>query len=272
MPSTTRTVQGLIDEARTRHALFYNSGVPDGALLLALNTKQRTLLTQYADAIAPVVGQSVQMAAVVAGSLVGVSPLGAPQYITTIGTGYPVTFSSNGVPIFSQLGASVNLDPYGLNGGTPGFPIPDDCVRLVWVSAVFADNSQADVSIVPEKSRYQMTTADIACFINGNRLVPIRFTNTAQPTVAPDWWTQVTSVVCSYLAMQTLSSLTQNLTIPTHLHEPLIAHLAYTLALGTDKVKPDFYLAASKDADSALLSAGRDLLGSVTQTNVIYHP
>lgn len=272
MPSTTRTVQGLIDEARLRHPLFPASGLPDGALLMALNTKQRTLLTQYADAIAPIVGQTVKTAAVVAGALVGVSPGGSPQYITTTGTGYPVTFSANGVPIFSQLGAAVNIDPYGLNGGTPGFPLPDDCVRLVWVSAVYADNSQADVSVVPEKSRYQMTTPDIACFVNGNRLVPIRFTNTASPTVAPDWWTQVTSVVTSYLAMQTLSSLTQNLTIPTHLHEPLIAHLAYTLAMGTKDVDPKFYLAASKDADATFVSLGRDLLGSVTQTSVIYHP
>jgi hypothetical protein len=269
---TTRTAQGLIEEARTRNPGFRNTGMPDGALLLALNTKQRTLLSQYADAIAPIVGQSVQTAAQVAGSLVGVSPAGVPQYITTIGVGYPVTFSANGVPIFSQLGASVNLDPYGVSGGVPGFPLPDDCVRLVWVSAIFADNSQADVAIVPERSRYQMTQPDLACFINGNRLVPIRFTNTAQPTVAPDWWTQVTSVITSYLAMQTLTSLAQVLTIPAFLHEPLIAHIAYTLALNTEGVKPDFYLTQSKDADAALLSAGRDLLGSVTQTSVIYHP
>jgi hypothetical protein len=269
---TTRTVQGLIDEARTRNVLFFNSGVPDGALVLALNTKQRSLLSQYADAIAPIVGQSVQTAAVVAGSLVGVSAAGFPQYITGIGTGYPVTFSANGTPIFSQVGAPIELDPYGVSGGTPGFPLPDDCVRLVWVSAIFADNSQTDVAIVPERARYQMTQPDIACFINGNRLVPIRFTNTAQPTVAPDWWTQVVSVVTSYLKMQTLVALTDVLTIPTFLHEPLIAHLAYTLALGTEGAKPDFYLAQSKDADAAFVSAGRDLLGSVTQTSVIYHP
>lgn len=269
---TTRTVQGLIDEARTRNVLFFNSGVPDGALLLALNTKQRTLLAQYGDAIAPVVGQSVQVAAVVAGSLVGVTVNGVPQFVTTQGVGYPVTFSSNGVPIFSTNGASVSLDPYGQQGGTPGFPLPDDLVRLVWVSAIFADSSQADVGVVPERSRYQMSTPDISAFINGNRLVPIRFTNTAQPTVAPDWWTQVTSVVMSYLKMQTLVALTDVLTIPTFLHEPLIAHLAYTLALGTEGVKPDFYLAQSKDADAALLAAGRDLVGMVTQSSVTYHP
>lgn len=61
----------LFDAARARDYRFLDCKMPDGALMLYLNTKQRTLLLQLAPSIEAIVGETLQIAAVnAAGDLV----------------------------------------------------------------------------------------------------------------------------------------------------------------------------------------------------------
>jgi hypothetical protein len=137
------TVQQLVENARARHPAFTKLAWPDGALLLFLNTYQRTKLLELADSIEPLVGQAKQIASVIAGALVG-SDAGVPYYITTSGDGWPVQ-NSGGVPYVDFTQPPIALDPFGATGGTPGFPLPTEFIRLINITA--ASNYDAQMQV-----------------------------------------------------------------------------------------------------------------------------
>lgn len=271
--SLARTALSLIDEARTRHHAFFSAVVPDGVFVMGLNTKVRSLLLQYADGIQTLVDQSVSVAASVSGALVGVDGSGNPYYLTTPGTGYAVSNAgtpTNPIPYVDFSGVPISTDPFGLNGATPGFPLPTDMIKLITVTSKFTDGTQADVDIIPERLRFQNPTHNAQAFINGNRLVPCRL---GSPPYW-DWWTNVTGVTISYIAPQTISTFTDTFSYPIVLYEALIAHLAKLLAYTIPTVTPaerQMFDAASKQADGDFLMAGKDMVMQLTETSVIYH-
>jgi len=225
----TTTVQQLIEQARVRHPLFMRVAFPDGALLAFLNQKQRTVLLKMSEELEPLVGQAQQVAAVVTGALVGIDAVGAPYYLTTSGTGYPVLVdpSAPNAPYIDSSGVPIALDPFGATGSTPGFPLPTDFVRLKHVVAATIYDNAVRVEVNPERQRGASPQRELQVFVSGNRLVPIR------QGVSPfsDRWTDVTSLTVSYIAMQTPLPLSDVLTVPTVMLEVLEAPLAERLAL-----------------------------------------
>lgn len=269
------TARQIIDEARTQDARFFSVNVPDGALLMTLNTTQRNLLLQYGTSIEGLLDQSTQVAAVVSGGLVGIDPItGLPYYITTQGTGYAVQNAGTPtvpLPYYDFTQQPISLDPFGASGGTPGFPLPADMIKLIHVTAAFSDGYSADVAVIPEKSRYSPGTHDVTCFLNGNRLVPVR----RQPVTAayPDWWASVTAVTTSYIGMITLTDLDTVMAIPVVLHAALIAAVAELLARTTPECNAAdraYYAQNATSTGQAIAMAGIDILGDVVQSSVIF--
>lgn len=261
----------LIEQARIRDARFFDLKVPDGALVTFMNTKQRTLMLQLADAIQPLIDSSETVATVVDGALVGFDAESdnAPYYLTGVGTGYPLSMTEDGVPYVDTTAVPISTDPFGEDGGTPGFPLPVDILRLVHVVATFSDGTTSDVDVIPERSRNLNPSHNLQAFINGNRLVPVRI------GISPyqDFWTNVTDVSISWIGMTTVTTLYHRIDIPTVLHECLIAGIAAILAANCekmDKKERDGYLGQAAIADQKLLDTGRDILGQITQHSSLY--
>lgn len=270
------TARQILDEARTQDARFFSLTVPEGALLLTLNTTQRNLLLQYGSSVEGLLDQSVQVAAVVSGGLVGIDPTtGLPYYITTQGSGYPVLNAgtvSVPLPYYDFTQQPISLDPFGVSGGTPGFPLPTDLIKLIHIVAAFLDGRTTDVALIPERSRHHTNTHDLTVFLNGNRLVPVRCDPANNTGVYHDWWNSVASITTSYIGMTTLSALDTVMTIPVVLHAALVAAAAALLARTCPECTPAdraFYASFATSTGQAMAMAGIDLLGDVVQSSVI---
>jgi len=266
----TITVQQLIENARVRHPAMMRVAFPEGALLLFLNQKQRTTLLKFGEKIEPLVGVARQVATVIAGALVG-SDAGVPYYITTSGDGFPVG-SDGGVPYVDFAGVPIALDPFGSSGGTPGFPLPAEFIKLINVTTATLYNAAQPVVILPEARRGASPQRELAVFVSGNRMVPIR------QGAAPysDRWTDVLSVSISYIAMQTLSALSDVLTLPLQLVDVLEAALAERLAMAvpaaemSDRIRLSF-AQERENAEAEMMEAATEILGEVTTSHVIFN-
>lgn len=263
----TITVQQLIENARVRHPAMMRVAFPEGALLLFLNTYQRRKLLELAEEIEPIIGVSRQVAAVIAGTLVG-SDGGVPYYITTSGDGFPVQ-SDGGVPYFDFTGVPIALDPFGLSGGTPGFPLPTEFIKLIHIIAGTLYNAAMRVDVMPESRRGASPQRSLAAFISGNRIVPIR------EGVSPyqDSWGDVTSITLSYVAMQTLAATTDLLTLPLQLVDCMEAALAERLAMACPPTEMDvatkrLFTADRVAAETSAAEGALEILGEVTTSHV----
>lgn len=272
----TVTARQIVDEARTQDARFFSVNVPDGALLLTLNTTQRNLLLQYGSSVEGLLDQASQVAAQVNGALVGVDSGGAPHYITTQGDGYPVLNAgtvSAPIPYVDFTQQPISLDPFGLLGGTPGFPLPPDLIKLVMVVAAFCDGTTADIDVIPERSRNYTNTHNPTAFLNGNRLVPVHTGSPPLSGIYQDVWASIASVAVSFIGMTTLSDLDAPITIPTVLHAALIAAVAFLLARTTPECTSAdraTYAEMAAQTGQAIALAGIDLLGDVMQNSILY--
>lgn len=266
----TITVQQLIENARVRHPAMMRVAFPEGALLLFLNQYQRMKLLELGDEIEPLIGEARQVASVIAGSLIG-SDGGVPYFITTSGDGWPV-LSDAGVPYFDFTSLPIALDPFGLTGSTPGFPLPAEFIKLINVTTATAYNAAQPVTILPESRRAASPQRDLACFVSGNRLVPIR------QGAAPysDRWTDVTSVSVSYIAMQTLVAVTDVLKLPLVLVSLLEAALAERLAFAvplnemSERLKLTF-ASERVAAEAAVREAAGEILGESMTSHVQFN-
>lgn len=277
----TITARELIDQARIRDARFFDLKIPDGALLSYLNTKQRTLLLQLADAIQPFIDESRQVLTTVRDAVVGIDPTDGvtPYYLTTRGAGYSIQIDpADGVtPYFDQTSLPLSLDPFGANGGPPGILLPVDTIKVVMAVASFSDGTTCDIEIIPERNRHQGPTHQISCFVSGNRMVPMRCGSSrwsGGQGQTGDWWSSCTAVAVTWVGMQSVSSLITRITIPTVMHEAIIAGLCSILAQGVVSMSPNEkaqWSVKSANADAALLSIGRDMAGQITQSTVIYN-
>lgn len=264
------TAQELIDGARLRHWSFTDTVLGDGAAVLFLNQRLRTLLLRFRNALRPLVNVSVQTAAVITGTLIGIDEDGLPYYLTTIDDGYAIRLDGGGVPYFDTSEAPISLDPFGASGGTPGFPLPTDAVAFFSFSVTYQDGSSGEVDVVDEALRHMGPPGhNPAAFISGHRIVPI---TPAQPG-GQDVWTSVTSCTTSYLPLPSVTALGDAVAIPSVLAEVVIVDLCELLAMQSVQCpKPDrtAFIAAARRAELELDAMALDVVGDLQVSSVIY--
>jgi hypothetical protein len=272
MPITT--VQNIIDQARVKHPSFLSAGAPDGALVLGLNQRHREIVLKYADSIEGLISTSVSVATLFNGTLVG-SVNGVPSFLTTYQDGYAV-HSSNGVPYVNFSEAPIAGDPFGAHGGTPGFPLPSSFLKLINVTATYGDGSSGPINVIREGERHSIPQTRYPCaFVSGNRLVPARIPS--NPVMlggyGDDWSQNITALQLSYVALPTLSALTDTLMAPDVVIGSLVAGVAEHLAMlarDVDAATKAMFVSLRKEADSVLQEYAGDLVGDVQESSVIY--
>lgn len=264
------TAQELIDGARIRHWSFADTVLGDGAAVLYLNQRIRTLLLRYRNALRSLINTTAETATVVSGLLVGVDADGVPYTLSTLEDGYAVHLDGDGVPYVDTSDAPIATDPFGASGGTPGFPLPTDAIALFSVFVVYQDGSTGDVDIVEEALRNHGAPAhNAAAFISGNRIIPIR------PAVAGarDIWSSVTAVQTSYLALPSITALADAVPLPPAIDEVLIANLCEMFAMQSPKCpRPDreAFIVKARTAEQELDLMALDIVGDMQVSTVIY--
>lgn len=243
----------------------------DGAAVLYLNQRQRHLLLKYRDALRGLLGTNVETAAVVNGSLVGVTVGGTPYFLTTMADGYAVSLNGNGVPYVDTTRAAIARDPYGENGGTPGWPLPPDAIALLTMTATFSGGGESPVTVVDESERLRAAPGRyLPAFVAGNRIVPIRPSNTLGMS---DGWSSVVSVRLAYIGVVTVSATEETVAIPVPLHEPLIAGIAELFAKQSRHctvAERQQFAEAARRSEQEIAEGAFDVLGDMQVTNVIY--
>lgn len=229
----TITVRQLIDQARIRHHAFTDVEMPDGAALLYLNQRQRTLLAKYGPSIEGLVSSSQEVAAVISGALAGVDENGALYQTTTNEIGFAVHLDGSDLYV-DPTENPLSVDPFGEDGGTPGFPLPSDFLRLINCTVVLDDHTLIPLVVQEEQLRLQRNRMPVA-FVNGNRLVPARPLSEGNTN---DVWTRIVAVQVSYVAMRDFSAVDDVVHFPVALVETLLASLAAQFARQSPRMSP----------------------------------
>lgn len=267
----TAVVRDLIEAARIRHWSFIDVQLGDGAAVLWLNQRQRHLLLKFRDALRGLVGTSMKTAAAVNGTLVGVNANGTPIYLTTVADGWPVSVNGNGTPYVDLTGPRITTDPFGANGGTPGWPLPSDAIALLAMTATFDNGTELPVTLVDESERLRVTPDRyLPAFVGQNRVVPIR---PASSLGMVDSWSTVVAVQLSYIGLSAIAALTDALVLPAALHEPLVAGLAELFANQSKDcttAERTGFREAARRAEGEIAESAFDILGDLQVTNVIY--
>lgn len=265
----TTTAQAVLDQARIRHPTFAEAEMPEGALLLFLNQRQRSLLVQAGDHVGPLVTTTADIATTISGTLVG-SESGVPVYQTTYEDGWPVLLDDSGVPYFDFTTPKIAGDPFGENGGTIGFPLPDNFVSVQAVTLAYTSGLLGPVDIIPERARHEHAQGrNPAVFISGNRLIPVLPTSA---TRGRGEWADVSTITLSYIALPSLSSLSDTLLVPDAVVEVLVADTAALLAMRAKGLSIGERQAFKAEAQemAARLAEGRDIVGDVSTSQVLY--
>lgn len=264
------TANQVLDMARGRHRLFMQEFAPDGVVLQQIDARQRLLLLRYGNAVGALINQTVSIATVIGGVLVG-SDSGVPFYSTTFQDGWALHQTNDGVPYVDFSEPAIAGDPFGAHGGTPGFPLPDDFVKLMQVSATLQDSSVVPVDVVPEEARLERQRQMFIAFVSGNRLIPVR--PLAANNSGDRWSMPITAITLSYIALPQLSGLSDVLTLPAVLIELLISGMAEHLSMMTPGLTASDkagFAAAARRAEADIASFGLDVLDTATTTTVQY--
>lgn len=265
------TVRDVIEQARIRHWAFTDTELGDGAALLDLNSRQQRVLLKYRDSLKNLLTTSIEEAAVVAGLLVGVDTNGNPIYQTNSQDGWAVHVDANGFPYVDTTEPKIAGDPFGQNGGTPGWPLPASYVCLSVLTATFQDGSTSPIDVVGENVRFAgPPTRYPTVFISGSRLVPLRST---VPSGSPDIWNSVSTVTLSYVPLPVLVALTDATVLPAACLEPLVAGMAALFATQSRKISQPERLMFQKEAkvaEEAVAMIAFDLLGELQSETVTY--
>lgn len=269
------TAQQIVDAARTRHWSFADLQVGDGAALRFLNTRQRVQLAQHGAKIEGIVGTSMTYAIQTVAGLLVAYLNGVPTFSTTYQDGWPVHVTGGGVPYIDTSEAPVAQDPFGAHGGTPGFPLPTDYVRMIAVALVYNSSPglQLPCDVITEEQRFSwLPGRNPAAFVSGNRLVPL-MPNSGANNNTGDRWFNVTSLQMSYVAVQALTSLADVLRLPEVLCEALIADLAVFFGLQSPKADTADKAAFAEEAKERRITidaAALDMLNTPVQESVLY--
>jgi len=277
MTFQTTTCAQIIDRARIRHWSFADVVLGDGAVLQYLSQRLRTHLALHGAKIEGLVNTTMTYQVATVNGLLVVEVAGVPQYTTTYQDGWPIHVDAFGVPYYDTTEPKVATDPYGLHGGTPGFPLPSEMVRLIDVSAVYGTQPglTIPIDVIPEHGRMQsLPGRNPNAFVSGNRLVPVvPQPGSASNPNAGDRWANVSSLIISYVALPTLALLTDYLNIPGVLVEALDADCALLMARNAKHLPanllPTFERAAS-DAGLQIASAAVEMLGEPQSKSVRY--
>ena len=226
----------LIDSARTRHWAFSSINFGDGAALLFLNQRQREHLAAAGSDIEGIVGTAVQYdvsASGISGQVVSFVG-GVPILAATGANGWVVHEDDDGVPFVDGTEPMIAADPLGEQ---QGFPLPSEMVRLINVMLVYTQTAQfIPCAIVSERLRMNaMPNRNPVCFVAGNRLVPMRY-GTPNTNNTGDIWTQIEGIQISYVAIDTLRTLDDAVSLPVVLCGAMIADLAHYFAMQSKDV------------------------------------
>lgn len=270
----TITVAEIIDAARVRHWSFADVVLGDGAALLFLNARQRVHLANHGAQIEGIVGTSMTYTTALntSGALI-VLLNNVPTYGTTYADGYAAHVTGGGAIYIDTAEPTIAGDPFGLHGGTPGFPLPTDFVRLINVALTYTNGVLIPCDIIPERARHTtLPGRNPTAFVSGNRLVPL-MPNTIATNNTGDRWFNVTAIEISYVAVQTLSALTDVVALPAVLCEALTADLAAMFA-GQSKACPTaekaWFAQEARQCAALVAGASLDMLDSPQQTRVLY--
>jgi hypothetical protein len=268
------TVAEIIDAARVRHWSFADTVLGDGAAVLFLNARQRVHLANHGAQIEGLVGTSMTYLTALnsTGALV-VLVGGNPTYGTTYQDGYAVHVNGGGSLYIDTSEAPIATDPFGLHGGTPGFPLPNDFVRLINVALIYTQGVVIPCDVVPERARHTtLPGRNPTAFVSGNRLVPL-MPNSIATNNSGNRWYNVSAIEISYVAIQTLATLADIVMLPAVLCEALTADLALLFAGQTKAcAAPErAFFATEATRCAALVAAGSlDLIDSAQQTSVLF--
>jgi hypothetical protein len=283
------TARSLVDSARIRHWAFSALAVGDGAALLFLRSRFVTHVAAHGAAIEGLIGTTLVYAIPVtspgllitsSGSILATNwgqeittngGLGTPMLADTYADGWPVHLTEAGDPYVDFSEPSLAADPFGVFGGTPGFPLPTDMIRLISVALVLGSDAVIPCDVIPEAQRFTtLPGRNPSAFVSGNRLVPVQ---PAASAAATGRWASVASIQLSYVGLQVLRALDDVLNLPSVLAEALIADLAHFFAMQAKDVsageKAGFR--AEADRSAAMVSgAALDLLNEPLVSSVQY--
>ena len=273
------TVRQIIEDARIQHWSFTDLELGDGAALRFLNQRQRTYLAELGDALDGLLGETIQytIEELATGVRVALGPDGVPFYITTSADAYPVRLDGNGDPYIDTSEPATAGDPFGETGGTPGFPLPTDLVRLIGVWGLYGDQQQnIPIDIIPERERHaRIPGRNPVAFVSGARLVPMLPVIGSSTTNDSDRWASVSAVQISYIALPDLTALTDQVILPSVCCDALTADLAELFSLQsrlcppTDKVS---FARKAAQAYATMVEAAANMLPGLYQTSVLYRP
>jgi hypothetical protein len=266
------TVQQVVDRARSRHVRFRQAEAPEGFLLQAVDDRQRTIILQHGGAIEGLVSSSVQLALTISGNLVGVTAGGTPQYLTTYQDGWPVHMTAGLTPYINTTESTIAGDPFGEHGGTPGFPLPADFLKLIQLVAVYTGGQVGPIEIVAEPMRLALQRISTpTAFISGNRIIPIRPLTSGNSGDA--WSASITSVQLGYVALPVLATMSDVIVLPAALTEMLVTGVAEVLAAhtpGMTATDQSAFAQSARRSEETLSDYSLDMLGTASTTTVRY--
>lgn len=264
------TVQAIIDAARIRHWSFTDVQMPDGAIVAYLDDRQRKILLAIIKAVEALQGETSEVTTdLVGATLIALDDNGNPYYTTTVEDGYVIRFNSNNVP-YVDTSTPFILDPFGSSGSVPGFPLPDDLLRLTSVTAISTQQQNPvrplEVNIIEQRNAdARGGSLQLRAYISAARIVPVRSADT-------DPWSTVTSLRISMVRCPRLTSMTDLITLPTACEGALTAAAAEMLATASRTCsEPDKrrFESQRKEADALLVEEAENILDSITTSGVV---
>lgn len=268
------TPRDLIDSARTRHWSFSDVNMPDGAGLIYLNQRQRELLSGCGAEIEGLVGTTVQYT--VGSALTGqlISFVNGVPFLAAVGQdGWAMHVDANGVPFVDPSEPMVAADPFGLNGGVQGFPLPAEMVRLINVQLIYTGGVFLPCQLLNEKQRNRaLPGRDPIVFVAGNRLIPM-LPGTSPTDNSGDRWRNVTGIQISYIAVDTMRTLDDTVALPVVMIGGLVASLAMRFAMQAKECPTSdkqMFIREAEQATAEITSISLGLTGSAVEEQVLF--
>lgn len=244
----------IILDARTEHPAFTREKHSNRICVDYLSERHRVCYKAVADELKDRLSISRSVAAVIAGSLVGVDAAGAAYAVSSGADGYAVAVGADLVPYV--VGPVISSDPFN-----DGFVLPSDSLQIIAIWATLKTAQQRiPVRWVNQAKDSQFGTGDgLVATVNGFRLKPI-----VNPTGVQSLWDSVESVTVAYvpepaefdsLAPATLAL---EISIPTVYGHVLKWELVAFLGRRESAINPDFPKALLSFYDGQVTQARSD--------------
>jgi hypothetical protein len=264
-------VSDLIDAARIRHWSFTDVALGDGAVLLYLNQRQRAYMAQYGASLEGILGKSSQNPVNSATAVRVALSNGVPLFTAGVLDGYLQQYTIDGFPFYDTGTVLIAGDPFQQAGGTAGFPMPADLLRLISVGLIH-QGINIPCELIAENERFERVPGrHPSAYLSNNRLIPI---TRAAPMPTSDRWFGVTSIVISYVPVPPVLTATASVVVlPDVLGEALTSDVAALFAGQSRDCTPIERAAFRNEATrcaAAIAEAASDMLGAVQQSSIIF--